>query len=164
MPPKTQTEHGEILLEWKTPAFPKYNRGVVWHIIAGAIGVAFLISAIASANYVFAIVIFMFAIIIAITSLRNPDLLTVRITETGVNYGSRSYPYRDIDRFAIVYEPPMVKNLYLDFKTGLRPRLTIDLGNRDPLAVRELLLAHVREDLERTDEPLSEFMGRILKI
>ncbi|MBI4281031.1 hypothetical protein HY628_02435 [Candidatus Uhrbacteria bacterium] len=162
-PPQLNPE-GETLLIWKTPTYPAYKRGLLWFVAAGFLTVAVIIYAIASANYLFAIIILIFAIVIVLTALGTPELREIALTETGVRLGSRFFPYREIDRFAIVYQPPTVQNLYLEFKSGLRPRQSIHLRNQNPAAVREILLTHLKEDLERTDESLSEFFGRILKI
>ena len=51
-----------------------------------------------------------------------------------------------------------------EFKTVLKHRLTIPLGNKDPLFVRNNLLKYLSEDLERTDEPMSESLARLFKL
>ena len=155
---------GEILLVWDMPSHPGYERGWLWYTIAGAIGTTLIVYSVASGNYLFAIIILILAIVIALTSLRAPEPLRIALSETGCGIGRQFYPYREVAKFSIVYEPPVVQNLYLDFKSGLRPRLTIDLTDQNPLEVRELIGTHVREDIENTDESLSEYLGRLLKI
>ncbi len=155
---------GEVILAWDMPSHPAYERGWLWYLIAGGIGMALLIYAIITGNYLFGLILLILAIIIALTSLREPDDVPILLTETGCGIGRHFYPYRDVAKFSIVYDPPIVRNLYLEFKGGLRPRLTIDLTEQNPLEVREVLGTHVREDVERSDESLSEYLGRILKI
>ena len=62
------------------------------------------------------------------------------------------------------YEPDEAKTLFLEFKSGVRPRLAIPLQNKNPLKIRSILLAHLPEDVEREDEPLSEQLIRLLKL
>lgn len=155
---------GEVLIDWQMPSYPDYKRGIIWHIIASVIGLALLIQAVLSTNYVFAIIILIFAVIIALTSMHTPAAKEIKVTETGIAVGANFYLYRDIEHFSILYQPPMLKNLYLEFKSGLRPRITIDLVDQDPIEIRNHLLNHVKEDLERVEEPMSDFFGRLLKL
>ena len=98
-------------------------------------------------------------------SRRNPALLRITITEDGIEIGDKNfYKWQDIDKFWIVYEPPAVKNLYLDFKAGLRPSITIFLENQNPLIVRKILLQYINEDTERENETFSDGFSRMLKL
>lgn len=158
------TPMGTTILSWKTPEFPAYKRGRLWFIIAIIAALALLVQAFLTTNYIFMIVILMFAIIIALTTIRSPELVEVCITETGILHHKNFVPYRDVERFWIVYQPPVVQNLYLDLKGGIRSRLTIDLQKQNPIELREALLEHVSEDIDRTDEPITDFIGRLLKL
>lgn len=160
----TSVPTGEVLLAWDMPSHTVYNRGWLWYLIAGALGMALIISAVVTANYLFAIIVFILAIIIALTALRPPEAIPIHLTETGCAIGRRFYRYRELAQFAIVYQPPVVRNLYLEFKTGARPRITIDLCDQNPLEIREILGTHVKENVDQTEEPFSDLMGRVLKI
>lgn len=155
---------GKTLLAWQTPEYPEYERGTAWYVIASIIGLALIIYSVFSTNFLFAVIVIILAMIIFLTGYRKAEMREVKIAETGIGFGSDFYLYRNIDRFTIVYEPPEVKNLYLEFKGGFRPRLSIGLEDQSPVQIRELLLSFTREDLENTHEPMSDFWGRILKI
>ena len=64
----------------------------------------------------------------------------------------------------MIYEPPEVKNLYIEFKNVLRPRLGIPLQNEKPLEIRDLLLKHLPENKEREHEPISDGLSRFFKL
>ena len=159
-----QPPAGPTILSWKTPEFPPHNRGRIWFLVAGIIALALLVYAFLTTNYLFAIIIFIFAIIIVLTSIRTPEFVDVQVTETGILLGETFFSYRNIDRFWIVYQPPVVANLYLDLKGGLRNRLALDLQKQNPVELRTVLLEHILEDIDRTDEPITDFLGRVLKL
>ena len=56
------------------------------------------------------------------------------------------------------------KNLYFDFKTGIRPSLTILLGDQNPLTVRKILLEYLKEDTEKENETFTDTVSRLLKL
>ncbi|MDP3985201.1 MAG: hypothetical protein Q8P82_00395, partial [bacterium] len=154
----------DILLKWQIHSFPKYERGTAWFVVAGIIGAALILYALLTANFLFAIIIFIFGLILALTSIRKPDLVDIMITETGIGMGRSFYQYRDIEHFSVIYDPPITQNLYIELRGGFRPHISIDLQNQNPVLVREILVTYVPEDRERTEEPFSEFLGRLLKI
>lgn len=159
------TPKGKTLIKWETAEYPKYSRGKAWYVVALVIGLLLLAYALIITNFLFAIIVLIFGIIVALQGKRGPDTVQVEITETGLAFGDRFMPYQDIDRFAIVYDPPEVKHVYFEFKSGVRPRLGICLEDQNPVKVREVLdSSNVREDAEWTEEPATDTLARLLKI
>lgn len=149
---------------WDILEYPKYDRGRIWYIGMGVFGVGLLIYAVISANFLFALIIIMFALVTYLSSVSEPKKIKFALTDNGILVGRSFYMYRDLSRFWFIYEPPEVKSLYLEFKNALRPRVTIDLGNVNPNQVRQVLANFVREDFNEDDEPFADFVGRVLKI
>jgi len=75
----------------------------------------------------------------------------------------RLYVWPEIDNFWFVYEPP-IKNLYLTFKSRLKPNLTIPLNQENPLQIRKFLSQYLKEDLDKEGEPTADALGRLLKL
>ena len=71
---------------------------------------------------------------------------------------------KDIKEFALLYEPPIVKTLYVDFNSFWRPMVSIQLEDVDPNLVRESLLPYAYENLEREDETLTDMLRRMYKL
>jgi hypothetical protein len=157
-------EHGLIYASWVFPEYPRYERGFVWFLVVLLIGVGLLLYALISGNFLFAIIILMFALVIYMAAAGEPADVRFSVTEEGVELGRSFYPYKEIRNFWFVYEPPHVKNLYIDFKSSVQPRLTIDLRDQNPNEVRRALSRYLVEDLNEEDEPLSELLGRMFKI
>ncbi|MFH1046967.1 MAG: hypothetical protein V1738_01590 [Patescibacteria group bacterium] len=158
-----QMETNEIVT-WEIDESDRYRRGKAWYGSMVLIGGGLLIYAVASANFLFALLILMFALVIYLTSLKPPENLTVEISLDGVKVGETFYPYRDIKRYWFVYDPPEVKNLYLDFKAVAKPMLSLPLMDQNPNRIRQILSQYLPEDFEENEEPFMDFLGRILKL
>ena len=78
-------------------------------------------------------------------------------------HGAVHYPFDEIVNFYIIYKPPETKMLFIKPKGFFRPQLHIPLLNHDPVVIREILGNFIDEDLEKEDEPVSEFFGRFFK-
>lgn len=156
---------GRVLDQWTFPEFIKHERGPGWYAAAGLIGIALFIYAIVSGNFLFALIILLIAIIIFNHNRSEPMMIPFQIYQSGVQVGDKFYLYRDIDSFAIVYEPPAVKRLYITLKAAtLRREISIPLNNKNPLKVRSTLLDFLEEDLTRDKESMNDAMARVFKI
>ncbi|MBU0613731.1 hypothetical protein KJ766_00385 [Patescibacteria group bacterium] len=155
---------GDEIVSWQAWEFPKHERGTLWYVIVGSIGVSLIVYAVISANYLFAIIILMIAVILIITGLRKPEIVQVYLTNLGVVFGEEFYPYQEIKDFSIAYNPPEVKLLYIDFHKVWRPLVSIPLEDADPNEVREVLLPYAFENLEREEEHLTDMMKRLYKL
>ena len=157
-------EHGRVVFEWTVPEYIKYQRSKLWYALATVAGALLMLYAFRTGNFLFAVILVMFAIIMFLNNIGEPHEVRFALTERGIVWGERYYPYMDARGFWIVYQPPTVKNLYLEFKSAIKPRLQIPLLDNNPVELREFLKKSVIEDTSRQDEPLSDFLGRILKI
>lgn len=161
--PKLRGEHGLVHLAWMVDEYPAYRRGWRWYVVAFLVGGGLIVWALATLNFLFALIVVIFAIVLALSSARKPVRLRFAVCEDGLEMGHRFIPWTDISRFWIVYEPPTVKSLYVDFKSALVPDLMVPLEQMNPNAVRKTLLEYVDEDPSRDAEPLSDFLARVLK-
>jgi len=163
-PESGHSEHGRALFEWIIPEYAKYQRSRLWYFCAFAAAALLILFAFRSGNFLFAVMIVMFAIIMFLNSISEPHEVRFALTERGVVWGNRYHPYIDVRSFWIVYQEPEVRNLYIEFKSIAKPRLQIPLLDQNPVALREFLKKVMREDATRLEEPLSDFLGRVLKI
>ncbi|MDO8260334.1 MAG: hypothetical protein Q7T50_02410 [Candidatus Magasanikbacteria bacterium] len=155
----------EETISWQVKEYDKHDRSKRWYIIAISLALALLMFAFFSGNFLFAVIIIIISLITILHDGQEPITLDVAITEEGVIVGKKFYDYDELESFSFVYKPSQgVKRLYFEFDNPIRPRLSFPLDNLDPLPIREYLLRYLPEDLERTDEPLSEGLGRIFKL
>lgn len=156
--------HGETFLVWEVDEYPRYERSLFWYLAAGVVGIGFLWYALATVNFLFALIVIIFAIILLLSGTREPHRLRAALTEDGLELGTRFHDWHDFTAFWLVYDPPLVKTLYLAPKSALQPPFGVPLGGANPNLVREKILRYVKEDLERDDEPFCDSLARLLKI
>ena len=157
-------DFGKVFFSWDFPEYNtswRNNKWYKWVIVAAA---AILIYSLITANYLFAVVIVLFGIIYFFQSFDSPLTVQCQITEDGIIVGKRFYDYRDLSLFWIIYEPPEVKNLYIEFKNSLKPRLGIPLAGQNPIAIRDVLEQYLDEEIERENEPISDGLSRIFRM
>ncbi|MFH1413147.1 MAG: hypothetical protein ABIG10_03955 [bacterium] len=158
-------DYGEELIGWEIPEYEKHERGPLWYALAGLISVAIVIYGIYSHNYLFVIIIGLFVLISVINHFREPDMIEFAIMTEGIIIGNKFHDHDTIKHFSIIYKPgDNLKSLYLEFKNIIKPRLTVPLMNANPLVAREHLLKYIMEDLDRTDEPNTDFITKKLKL
>jgi len=166
MPEKQNSaDYGKKIISWQVPEYDKHERGQGWYIISAICGLLFLVYSFMSGNFLFAAIIIIGALIIIMHDGREPVKVDFSITDEGIVVGKRFYDYDEIKDFSIIYKPHQeVKNLYFEFKSVIKPRLSIPLNDLNPLPIRENLLKYLPEDLERTDQPVSEALAKMFKL
>jgi len=158
------TGFGNELISWEVDEYEKHTRGPVWFTLATIAGVAMIVYALFTQNFMFAVIILMFGVIYFLSGMRDPARIHVSLTDNGIVVGETFFPFRDMRTFAIVYEPPVVKNLYINLKSRWRPLLSIPLESIDPVQVRDLMLPFAIEDLDQTEESLTDLVSRLYKL
>jgi len=153
-----------VLASWEFPEFEKPERGVRWYVIAAVISGSLLVYSIISRNYIFGVIIILIALIYFLYDLHEPPQTVCSITTAGIQLGKKFVRYSNIAHFWIIYKPGITTTLYVKPKIFTVPELGIPLQKEDPLQIREILLQYLPENLKEEDEPLSETLGRVLKL
>jgi len=160
-----KTNFGTILASWAVLEYDKHPRSKNWYILSFILAFALLIFSYFTDNFLFAVIILIFALITILHDGQLPGRVRFAITEEGVIIGKKFIDWDEIENFSIIYKPlEGVKNLYFEFDGFLKHRLTISLEKQDPLKIREILLKYLPEDLERKNPPVSEALARMFKI
>jgi len=155
---------GAPQMAWEVDEYPQHQRSRTWYLVTGIFGVVMIIYAIATANFLFAVIILMTGVITLLATFMPPDRVPVVITNTGVVVSDMYYDFEAIKDFAIVYDPPEIKYLYLEFDSPWHPLVSVPLEDEDPNEVRELLLPYLIENIHRTDERLTDALRRVYKL
>jgi hypothetical protein len=149
---------------WETPAFEKHIRGRAWYFAFAVLAVLLIAYAVWTANFLFAFIIFLSAIIMLLVGGQEPRNVLVQVGDNGVVIDGRLHLFQELGNFGIVYQPPISKVLYLEPRATLSQRLRVDLADQDPIELRNHLRQFVQEDLDLQGEHLSDILGRLLKI
>ncbi|MBT5807737.1 hypothetical protein HOI18_00480 [Candidatus Uhrbacteria bacterium] len=157
-------EVGQAVIEWEVDEYPHHARSKNWYVIGGVLGVFLIVYAVATANFLFAVIILMIGIITLLSTFLPPDRIPVVITTTGVVVNDMYYDFESINNFSIAYDPPSIKYLYFEFHSAWHPLLSIPLEEIDPNQVRDNLLPFCTENLDRTEETLTDVLRRMYKL
>lgn len=160
----SRDELGDVITAWDFPEHEPHERGRRWYVISALLIVGLLLFAYYDNNPLLAVIVILAVIAFLVSELRGPDTHTFVMTEDGVLVGDIFFDYDELKNFYVIYKPPFVKMLYLQPKSMLRQRIGVPLLDQDPVTIREILLNYLPEDLEKEDEPTSDFLGRIFKI
>lgn len=149
---------------WEAPTFEKWHRGPQWYFIMALASVFLIAYAVWTANFLFAFIILLSAMLLLLVGNQEPRTVLVQVGENGIVYNGKLFLFQDIDTFAIAYEPPLAKVLYLELRGGLSPRITIQLEDEDPLPLRDFLRQYIPEDIDLQGEHFSDTMARLLRL
>lgn len=153
-----------ILAQWRFPEYEKPQRGFLWYTVALILGGGLFFYAVTTENFLFAIIILLIAFIIFTHHRSEPLQITAIIFESGIQVGDTVFLWRDLKKFCIIIDLPVIKRLYLYPKNRLlRHELSLPLQDQDPLQIRSILLDFVEEDLEKDAESSSDTFTRIFK-
>ena len=128
------------------------------------LGLGLILFGIVGGNFLFSLIIILFAIILFLQSHQAPPQLLFQISELGIIVGNKFYPYSDFEDFYIIYKPPEVKTLFLETIGTFYPAIRIPLLDMDPLEIKYTLREFLSEDTEKEEEPLTDRVARDWKI
>lgn len=164
-------------LRWQIPEHRQPERSRNWYIAAGIFILLCLFFSFFSfqgwrpvflgsgSNFLFALIIIISASIMVIKESQQPFMIDFELGPEGVKLGRKFYDYDEFKDFSVLYRPKQsIKNLYLEYKNTMKPRISIPLRRMDALTVRNFLIRYLDEDLERVNPPLSEQLTKILKL
>ncbi len=155
---------GKIVYQWVVKEFEKYDRNKRWYFMTGMAGLILFVYAVISGNYLFALIVVLFAIIMYLQDMLEPAEVPFAITTTGIILGKKFYRYSELKNFWMIYTPPQVKNLYFGLDNVFKHRLQVPLMDYDPRPIRDYLRGYLTEDLEQEEEPLSDRFARLFRI
>ena len=165
MPKNNQINNENVIISWIVPEYETYDRSKSWYIIASIVAIIVLIHALWTANFLFVVIIVLASTVIILNDSGKPEDIGFAIVDEGLIIGTKFIDYDELKNFSIIYKPHQdIKKLYFEFHNIIRPRLSIQLGNINPLKIRDILLNYLQEDLERESEPFSERLGKLFKI
>jgi hypothetical protein len=158
-----KVNYGTPLIRWRAPEYANRDRGPVWKGVMSVIVISLIAYGILTDSVPFALVIVLLVAVFMLTHKNNPGKVEVALTDMGVRFGERFYPYDDIRAFWIYFDPPEVKTLNLSVSKGAIREVSIQLEEENPAEIRALLSSEVKE-LKNKSESLTEILIRILKL
>lgn len=160
--PSSEVGDDGVLIAWQFPAYEKYQRGKWWFVAAFVLAGGLLVYSLITLNFLFAVIVLLIVFISVLRHFQEPDKITIKVAVEGIEVGGSFYPYKELNSFWFVYQPPVVKKLFVDPKNSGRP-LVIPLQDINPLKVREILNDYLLENLDADGESLTQVVSRMAK-
>ena len=154
---------GKIHHNWNIKEYEEHERGIWWYVIAIMFTSFAIIYGVWSGNFLFALIIVLFSIIVYLQMHQKAPETYFAISELGIVIGEKIYTYNEFEEFYIIFNDE-VKILILETKSLLRPKITIDLHDQEPIEIRHTLRAYLRENIEKEEEPATNALARRWKL
>jgi len=143
---KEEIDPGKNLMSWQAPEFIYYEKSRQWYIIAVLIFTGLIAYAIYARSFLMAVTFVVAGGIFYYFAQKKPATLDIAITDQGVQFHDRFFPFEDLKGFWITYEPPDVKMVTFATNSLLVPKLSIILTTQDPVELRKILIEELPED------------------
>lgn len=149
---------------WETPEYIHHEKDKKWYIIAASVILFFVLIGVFTGSLSMAVVFILLGGVYYINQLKKPKDVHVIISEMGIHFGHRFYPYNVIDSFWILYQPPHITTLNLKLHKGALRTISIELAEDiSPGDLRDYLLTQVPE-LTGKEEDFIDTISRKLKL
>lgn len=155
-------EDVSTLFEWRAPEHIHHIRSAKWFaVFAGGITVIAVGFALFR-NFIASLTIAMIGGYMFVVAQHKPSIIRYRLMTEGVALNNTLYHYKHLEAFNIVYEPGNVKTVILRSSRRLVPLIHMEIGDADPVAIRDILIEFVHEDVH-LEEPLVDIWARRLQ-
>lgn len=139
------------IVEWEGREYDHNPKSADWYWALGIVAVAGSIAAILFGNILFAFLIIIAAVAIALHATKEPPIHTFRLLDTGLMVGEDMHPYEHMHSFTVLEDieaefPPL---LSIKTKSWHSPHLVIPLEGVDV----DLIYAHFLHHVEEADHP-----------
>lgn len=134
------------LFEWRALEHVHQFHKAEWYAAFAALVTLVALGFIFMGNFIATLTIAMIGGYMFVVSQHKPSQARYRIMASGVAVNNTLYQYKDLDVFNIIYEPGDVKTVILRSSKRFVPLIHMEIGDADPVAIRELLVQFVRED------------------
>lgn len=155
-------EDVSTLFEWYAPEHIHHVRHPKWFAAFAAIITAISVGFILFGNFIAALTIGMIGAYMFVVAQHKPSIVRYRLMTEGVALNTALYHYKHLEAFNIIYEPGDVKTVILKSSRRLVPLIHMEIGDADPVAIREILVEFVHEDVH-LEEPVIDILSRRLK-
>ena len=149
------------MYEWQAHEHTHRPKGPKWFVALAASTTVVVGALLLMGNFIGAMTMAAVGAVTYAIAQREPAVMRYRILVDGVAMNNLLYHFRDLLAFNIVYEPGEVKTVILRSKRTFAPFIHMEIGDADPVAIRDILLEFLPEDQEM-QEPLVDIAARRL--
>ncbi len=143
-------------ITWEAAEHHHKEKKSDWYWALGIITVVGATLAVIFGNILFAIVVALSGILMTITSLREPGVLSFGVTTRGVQVDHVLYPYATLESFCIDEHAPHGPQLILKSRKSLQPLIIIPLPEEAVEEIDDILAERLPE--EHLEESLAHHL------
>ncbi len=132
-------------IEWTAPEYIHTEKTTDWYWIVMIIGISIAIISIIMNNVIFAVLIIVSCVTLALFASRPPGSIRVKINNKGVQMGNILYPYTQLISFWVIPDGRHPK-VILKTKKTFMPYINILLADTDPDEVKDVLDNYIPEE------------------
>jgi hypothetical protein len=151
--PKKQTQ-----FSWRAPEYEKEIRGNGWFISLAVLAAVMLGYSIFAQSWTFTVLIVLFVVVYVMAHRREPKEVTIDISEIGVQFGKKTFPFENLKTFWV---SRFEHNVTINTKSKLVPQFTISLRDieHEGEEIRQFLGQHITE----VEEPEPSILDNIYR-
>jgi hypothetical protein len=155
-------ERAATLLEWQAPEHVHRPKSPVWFAaLAAGTTVVIGVQLFFFVNFVGALTFAFLGGLMYYIAQQKPAMVRYRILVDGIALNSTLYHYDDLEAFNVLYQPGETSAVLLRSNRTFVPLIHMEIGEANPVAIREVLAEFLPEDPELT-EPLVDVAARRL--
>ena len=139
-------------LSWEAPEFVHYPKSLTWFVVLFVIGVALIIFFVFKKDFVTALLFLLLLMLAYFFSGQKPKTIKIKLNFRGVELNDMKIPFDQIKSFWVVYDPPEIKTLNFETTAYINRYFTIQINDQNPVELREFLLEHLPEELDRKEQ------------
>lgn len=154
-------EAAATLLEWHARERADQPKSIWWYVGLASITTLLVVGMVLTGNFTAAIALGLGGAVLYFFVQRKPETIRYRLMVDGVAVNNLLYHYRDLSAFNIIYQPGVSKTVIFRSKRTWAPHLHLEIGDMDPVAIRDVLVEFLPED-DELEESLVDVLARRL--
>jgi hypothetical protein len=149
------------LASWRAVEHNHQPKTPRWFVVLAALTTVLVGIFLFTLNFTGALVTALGGAMLYYIAQRKPATVRYRIMVDGVAVNNTLYHFKDLASFNIVYNPAETKTVILRGNRRFAPLLHMEIGDADPVAIRDILLEFLPEDQD-LEEPIVDILARRL--
>ncbi len=157
---KPEENNLDLPIEWETLEYQYNPKSSEWFWYLASAALALVIAAVFMHNFLLGAIAIIGAFSMAVMGSRKPEQIIFAIEIKGIRIDNKFYLYEKLNSFWVNYDPPEKKELILESKKLLTPRITIDIEDVDPNKIRQVLLKFLKE--KKQEDTMIDAIGNLI--
>ncbi|MEK9180567.1 MAG: hypothetical protein AAB897_04105 [Patescibacteria group bacterium] len=133
-------------IRWSAPEFEERPKGVSWYWLSIIVAVIILGLAVWQRNFLFGFFVVLAEILVLVWGNRQAEIVNFSVTEKGIAIADRkNHLYSELENFSVNDAEGELADIFLRFKSRLKPSLKIRVPKSKLGEVRGVLGSALRE-------------------